>query len=374
MPFYNDLRPQADYDKKDFIRVFPAMQRAEKLRCIDGLLRLREALAAAIPTRRSEENLLVASWNLKEFGHTKQRLPESYYYIAEVISRFDLVAVQEIKSTLKDLSIVMRILGSDWAYLVNDITDGSSGNRERSCYIYNRNRVGLAGLVGELVLSLELGSGARISQIARTPYMTGFRAGWKSFVLINLHLSPNASGAKAEDRAAEVALLIKALAAKSDEMWGENLILTGDFNFYREADRQSIDLLAAAGFVEVDSLANLPTNAAGTESFDRFFIRRNKFFRLARRADGKDSGGIFNPYEQVFRLADADLYKADVLRTYTGGKDLASDPAAFMVQFDRYWQQNQLSDHLPIWFEIVIDSASPFLEDNRRKIAAEGTP
>ncbi|MET0438457.1 MAG: endonuclease/exonuclease/phosphatase family protein [Devosia sp.] len=371
MPFYNDLRPEADFATRDFIRVFPNMTKPAKIRTIDGLLRLREALDKAIPSRRTEENLLAASWNIKEFGHTTQRLPESYYYIAEIVARFDLVAIQEVKSTLKDISILMRILGSDWSYLVNDITDGTSGNRERSCYLYNNKRVNLSGLVGELVLWPAVSDGAVISQLARTPYMTGFRAGWKSFVLINLHLSPDKTGNKAAARKAEVELLVKALNEKSDELWGENLILTGDFNFFREVDQQSVDLLNAAGFVEVNSLVGKLTNAALTEVYDRFFIRKNKFFRLALTADGKESGGVFNPFDHVFRLADAAVYLPEMLGVYGGAADLANDATAMKKYFDSYWQQNQLSDHLPIWFEMIIDSSSPFLAENRTKIEAE---
>ena len=132
MPFYNDLRPQADYEKRDYALVFPAMTDAEKRRAIFNLLRLKSGLATDIPPKKADENLLVASWNIKEFGHTTQRLYESYFYIAEVISHFDLVVVQEIKSTLQGLNLVMRILGSDWDYLINDITDGVDGNSERS--------------------------------------------------------------------------------------------------------------------------------------------------------------------------------------------------------------------------------------------------
>ena len=94
MPFYNDLRPDADYETRDFALVFPNMMTdAAKVRAIDGVLALKSALDERIPSRRSESNLLVASWNLKELGHTTQRLPEAYFYSAEVISRFDVVAV-----------------------------------------------------------------------------------------------------------------------------------------------------------------------------------------------------------------------------------------------------------------------------------------
>ena len=81
MPFYNDLRPDADFETRDFARVFPHMTEAERKRCIEGLLRLKSALRRDVQARRTESNLLVASWNLKEFGHTIQRLPEAYFYI-----------------------------------------------------------------------------------------------------------------------------------------------------------------------------------------------------------------------------------------------------------------------------------------------------
>ena len=77
------------------------------------MLRLKAGLDSQIPKRKVDKNLLIASWNIKEFGHTTQRLSEAYFYIAEIIASFDLIAVQEVKSTVKDLNIVMRILGSD---------------------------------------------------------------------------------------------------------------------------------------------------------------------------------------------------------------------------------------------------------------------
>ena len=59
-----------------------------------GLLRLREYLDVHVPTRRLDESLIVATWNLREFDSAKYgfRTDESMAYIAEVISRFDVVA------------------------------------------------------------------------------------------------------------------------------------------------------------------------------------------------------------------------------------------------------------------------------------------
>ncbi|MEM8541177.1 MAG: hypothetical protein AAGF25_09505, partial [Pseudomonadota bacterium] len=213
MPFYNDLRPAKDFEKRDFFRVFPDMSADEKQRCIEGILRIKNTVKSEIPPRKTETNLLLASWNLKEFGHTTQRLPEAYFYIAEMLNAFDLIAIQEIKSSLKDIDIILRLLGSKWRYLVTDITDGTDGNREQSAYLYNTSRVELSGLAGEISLwdDLTEDSPLGIKQLKRSPFTTGFKSGWKKFTLINLHLHPSDDDEDVAYRAEEIRLLLKAI-------------------------------------------------------------------------------------------------------------------------------------------------------------------
>jgi hypothetical protein len=181
MPSYNDLRPNTDPGRRDYALVFPDMDTEQRKRTITNLLSLRTALSEQIIPKHAGRNLLVGSWNIKEFGHTTQRRPEAYFYMAEVVSRLDLVVVQEIKSGLKDLEILMKLLGDDWGYLVNDITEGTDGNSERSGYLYDKTRVQFAGLAGEIVLWDGLTASSTLKQLKRTPYITGFRAGWKTF-------------------------------------------------------------------------------------------------------------------------------------------------------------------------------------------------
>ncbi len=266
MPTYNDLRPERDFEKQDYELVFPGMTMTEKKRTIQNLLLLREGLDSEIPPRKAEHNLLVASWNIKEFGHTTQRLPESYFYTAEIISRFDLVAVQEVKSTLKDLNILMRLLGDEWAYLINDITEGDKGNSERSAYLYNKSRVEFAGLAGEIMLWDELTAGSGIKQLKRTPYITGFRSGWKTFAMVCLHLHPGKGKDDVAFRGKEVELLLAALAKKMSDrhLWNPNLVLCGDFNLYSGPTRDdpTIQKIKDAGFREVEGLEGEDTNAS----------------------------------------------------------------------------------------------------------------
>ncbi len=381
MPTYNDLRPTSDFEDRDFELVFPEMTDAVKIRTIDGLLALKSALAGLRP-RRSEENLLIASWNIKEFGHTTQRLPEAYYYIAEVIARFDVVAIQEVKSTLKDLDIVMRLLGDHWRYLVNDITEGGDGNSERSAYLYNTERVSLGGLAGELVAWNDLVNdlGVAVSQLKRTPYITGFKAGWKKFALVSVHLQPSKGDGNAERRRDEVRLLTGMLGHKfqSDALWNENLVLLGDFNLYdndpgdtswRLTDAATVQHLANEGYTEIQPLVGVDTNISETEAYDRFFVRKSELFSVADE-NGHEHGGMFDPFEHVFQLGDEATYETEMKAVYGGGADL-DVPAELTRYYKDYWRKNQISDHLPIWFELSIDSSRRFLTDKREALAGD---
>lgn len=374
MPNYNDLRPVADLKKRDFALVFPGMTVTEKKRTIEGLLRLRTTLDAEVAGRRSESNLLIASWNIKELGHTTQRLPEAFFYLAEIIARLDLVIVQEIKSSMNDLEILMRLLGDDWSYVVNDITEGNAGNSERSAYLLNKTRVEFAGLAGEIVLWDDLTANSSIKQLKRTPFITGFRAGWKTFAIVNLHLHPGGDSEDVEHRREEVRLLLAAIRhkIKRGRFWNENLILAGDFNFFNgpHKDDETIAMLADAGFREVESLIGLDTNASRTEAYDRLFFSNNEYFRIVQTREGRENGGVFNPFRLVYGDGAESTYKAEMMADYTGSRDL-NVPSKLASYYKHPWRKNQISDHFPIWCELIIDDSDQFLKEKLEDLEAE---
>lgn len=366
MPTYNDLRPKDDLEKKDYALIFPNMQETEKRRTIEKLLGLREGLRRDISPKKTDNNLLIASWNIKELGHITQRLDEAYFYIAEILSHFDLIVIQEVKSTLKDLYIVMSLLGSDWNYIINDITEGTAGNSERSAFIYNKKRVEFAGLAGELVLWEELTQNYEVKQLKRTPYITGFKSGWKTFSIICLHLHPGDSDSDINYRRTEVELLLEAIKEKilKGRMWNENIILAGDFNLYDgpDKDEATIELINNAGFREVDSLKDKDTNASQTEAYDRLFLTSNEYFTLGRNELGFENGGVFNPFMYVFKTNEEQVYKEYMKQHYTGSKNL-DDLTQLRKYFKHPWHKNQISDHFPIWLELIIDSSDAFLRE-----------
>src|SRR4051794_11284761 len=103
MPFYYAIRKDPADDQK---------------RIAEGLIKLRAQLDRDLPRRTISDTLLLATWNIREFDSSKFgfRTSESLHYIAEVISRFDLVAIQEVREDLSALDEVQKMLGGWWKY------------------------------------------------------------------------------------------------------------------------------------------------------------------------------------------------------------------------------------------------------------------
>lgn len=211
---------------------------------------LRANLKAVIPARRVDQNLLIATWNIRAFGNitrewasnqddSPRRDLHSVLCIAEIISHFDVVAVQEVKGNIRGLRDALKVLGPDWGLILTDVTRGSDGNNERMAFLFNTKRVQLSGLACELVVPLEelteVGENNLKKQFARTPYAVGFKSGGVTFVLTTLHVL---YGKREADRVPELKAIARWMAtwAKDLNEYEQNLIVLGDFNITERGD------------------------------------------------------------------------------------------------------------------------------------------
>jgi hypothetical protein len=149
MPFYPELKIKEEDS--------PAMK-LKKQRVISNLQKLRQALATHFRNSRdnpiSGKTVKIATWNIREFGGNsyKGRSFEELYYISEIISQFDIIALQEVRENLEEFMLLKKYLGPDWSYLATDVTDGHSGNGERMVFLYNSLTVRFRNIAGELTL------------------------------------------------------------------------------------------------------------------------------------------------------------------------------------------------------------------------------
>jgi endonuclease/exonuclease/phosphatase family metal-dependent hydrolase len=354
MPDYQKLRVEP-HDSPEMI--------VQKKRTVKKLQLLRKQLAD-IPTSQLNYNLLLATWNIREFdsGAYGDRIFEANYYISEIISKFDIVAIQEVNRDLHGINKVVEILGNDWKYIISDTTEGSRGNDERIAYVYNSRKVQFGGLAGELVVPSKEErvpdpntSGKNIikytplTQLWRTPLIGGFSAGWAKFMLCNVHVK---WGDSELSRKEEINILAHFLKQRSTDptAWARKLILLGDFNI-ESVESSTYQMLKEAEYVSPSSHADLKTTVGANKSqYDRIFIKeREAGFEIL-------SGGMVDMFENVFTDDEEHLYK-DLMKKQDGS------PAK------RYshWRTHQLSDHHPLWVEFRIQYEDEFLEKIERE-------
>ena len=168
----------------------------------ENLAKLKGDLDEKIPSKELDRNLLIASWNIRAFGNltrewmskesdSPRRDLHSIFCIAEILRRFDVIAVQEVKSNLRALRDTLKLLGDNWSMILTDTNKGSGGNEERMAYLFDTRRLNLSGLAGELVIPNEwVNNPDKVlkEQFVRSPYAVSFRAGKKTFILVTVHI------------------------------------------------------------------------------------------------------------------------------------------------------------------------------------------
>lgn len=350
-------------------------------RCADRLIKLRAAIAP-VRKRKSDSSLLLATWNIRDFDSNKfgfgPRLPESFYYIAEIIASFDIVAVQEVNRDLSALERVMAILGREWDYIATDTTDRAlGGNDERMVFVFNTEKVWFRKIAGEIVLpegqlivAPDKVSAAKEpatappppvehkQQLSRSPFLVAFQSGWFRFSLCTAHLYyGSASGSELKRRIGEINALVRFFADRQDiaskqelDRHGavENYIVLGDFNVV-SPKHKTMQALKSNGFVVPDAIDGAKVRTPDDHFYDQIAVRvKDTRFKVT-------GGGMVHLYDTIFTAADRAIYASTMPVKDPEGKAQTPD-----VLFKK-WRTWQISDHLPLWIEIDTDYSDQYL-------------
>ncbi|MGH1366636.1 MAG: endonuclease/exonuclease/phosphatase family protein [Calditrichia bacterium] len=309
-----------------------------------NLSELKEQLDEQIPPKKLDKNLLVGTWNIRAFGgltekwissrrDSPQRDLHSLLCIAEIISRFDVIALQEVKSDLKALRHALKYLGSHWGLVLTDVTKGAPGNGERMAYLFDTRKVQMSGLATELVVPEEqlsnMSADALEKQFARTPYAVSFRCGSATFILITLHVL---YGKRPYDRVGELKAIAEWMAdwAKDINAWDHNLIALGDFNIDR-IDDQLYKAFTSTGLTVPKALHQVP---------------RSIFHR-----PGKGPKDKF--YDQIAWFTEKGDVPALSLKYNGGGSFDFTRTALSNRSLTRNQVSWRISDHYPLWVEFL---------------------
>ena len=260
----------------------------ERNRIITKLQLLRSQLDKEIPQKTANNTLLLATWNIREFGDNRK--PESLYYIAEIISRFDLVAIQEVAGNKKGLEKVMALLGKDYNYIATDSTEGSAGGQECMAFVFNTNKVNFKNMAGEIVLPKDkLLEGL---QFARTPFCVSFQAGWFKFNLSTVHIYYGKSSGVDPQRLKEIECIAKFLTKRATKE-NFNYVLLGDFNI-NKTDGDYMKALEDNGFYIPKAIKNHPTDLGQTKHYDQIAFNLQLTDTMKVFQEKEQKSGSFN--------------------------------------------------------------------------------
>lgn len=196
----------------------------------------------------------LASWNVRILSNNSRDDAE-LQLIADIIYRYDFVAIQEVRDTtvLDRLEVMLP----EYDYIASDPV--GEGVKELYAFFYRAD------------LLIPLGTayiyGDPQDSFLREPYVAHFQAGEFDFTAITIHAI---YGDSINDRRAEIAVLDDVLANVDEANGAEaDVLLMGDFNL--PADDDAWDLVGYEYLVS----PSIKTTITDTSSYDNIWLPTN---------------------------------------------------------------------------------------------------
>lgn len=317
------------------------------------------------------DRLLLATWNIANLGAQK-RPPRALKVIAHILSRFDLIAVQEVNDNYRTFEKIVRDMDGDFDFVITD----QAGNDERLAFVYRVGKVSLDKLWGEVALTkheypkrtvtvhyrkrgedkVQKFKDHRFVPFDRNPFIGSFRSGKLGFVLANVHLYFGAfqNSSKEEERAkyARRVLEIFALArwasrvSSGGNAWDRDIVLLGDMNVPNmDHNESTIKALKKFGWQSLDyrSDETIGTDPAALSHVGGTNLGNDKTYDQIAMSPTSLSGkvskfGVFDFDNAIFGE------KWQALE-----EDMSRGKAISM--FARYMKFH-ISDHRPLWMQL----------------------
>ncbi len=209
------------------------------------------------------DQIAIASYNIQVFGSSKLADLNTMQYLVAIVRRFDLVAIQEVRSQDEQLiPKFVQMINSDGRRYQSVVGPrlGRTNSKEQYAFIYNSDRIEHDP---RSVLTIQ----DPTDQLHRPPLLTRFRvrtadpAAGFTFWLMDTHTDP-------DEVPTEVDALAVAFQSVQRQGWGEDdLILLGDLN---ASESQLGNLARIPGIRYV--ISGVPTNTRGTKTYDNIIM------------------------------------------------------------------------------------------------------
>ena len=278
--------------------------------------------------KKNRDSLLVCTWNIANLGLHK-RQTDHYRIIAELLSWFDIIAIQEVHDDLSGLYKLEEFLGTEYDLIFTD----KGGNDERAAYFYDANKVERLQMVGELAIPVAEHRHIKLPDIKtkftgfdRNPFIVSFQFKEERFVLINAHLYFCNNKKAAKNRRSLEAYAIGRYAdlRRNDKhTFTDKIIALGDFNIPKAIKGDVIfDALSKRGLTLPKYSTKLASSISTDAEYDQVMFFPNIKKKVVNNGVFDFDGVIF---EELWAKSESDFKK-----------------------YCRYY----ISDHRPMWVEL----------------------
>lgn len=243
---------------------------------IAGLRQWRDTEPGRAIPNRQVGRLLLGSWNIANLGSSQIRSDDDIQIMAEILSWFDLIALQEVRDDLTDLRRIMLALPDGYEMITSD----KAGNNERMCYVYDASRVARLELAGEIAIPVASHRYIKLPDIEqkfrgfdRNPYAVAFQVDDFRATIANAH-SYFGSGSKqsVNRRALETYAVGRwaDLRRKRDTAYTQNTIVIGDLNMpLADVGDEIFDALTKRGLVIPEHQSHIGTVITEGKYYDQ---------------------------------------------------------------------------------------------------------
>lgn len=193
------------------------------------------ASCECLPTPPDGATITIVSFNIQVFGQTKTSKPEVMEILADIIRRYDLVAIQEIRDAAGTAILALRDKvneeGAAYEVVVGPRV-GRTSSKEQYAFMYDSTVLRL--LPGEYTFADD-GDGNDSNDVddsghpgdlfEREPFICFFRfkVADFDFGLVNIHTKP-------DDATAEIGYLDDVMVDAEAHLGDPDIICLGDFN------------------------------------------------------------------------------------------------------------------------------------------------
>jgi endonuclease/exonuclease/phosphatase family metal-dependent hydrolase len=300
--------------------------------------RLREHKTGRGIPEKTGGTVLLATWNIANLG-AQDRREEDHRLLAEIVSWFDVAAIQETREDLTGIRGIQKHLPGRY---LTSFTD-AAGNNERMVYLYDGSKLTTREQIGELALdpkdlkNIKLpGVTQKFEGFDRNPFHESFH--WESldFTLVNVHLYYGSDRPpKIQRRQLETYALARwaKRQANSKTTYDPNVILLGDFNLpYMEEKDPIYSVLKKHGIMLTEHSTEIGATLPNEEQkrtqrvkrYDQiaFFPNMQKYFT--------EKSGVFDFDRVIF----SKLWEERAQKQFN--------------EYVRYY----VSDHRPLWAQL----------------------